>query len=60
MPRSTKTISICLPPVLHEWIRRYAFENHTTVSATIQQMILAKAREEGALNAVEETTSQSA
>ena len=53
--RTTKTISICLQPDLHEWIRRYAFEHNTTVSATIQQLILAKAREEGTLNAEEET-----
>ena len=57
--RRTKTISICLPPEIHEWVRRYAFENHTTVSATIQQMILAKAREEGTLNAIAEETKQS-
>ena len=57
--RRTKTISICLPPEIHEWIRRYAFENHTTVSATIQQMILAKAREGGQLNGIAEKTDQS-
>lgn len=53
--RKTKTISICLQPDLHDWIRKYALENRTTVSASIQQLILAKALEEGTLNAEEKT-----
>lgn len=59
MGRKTKTINICLQPDLHEWLRKYADLNHMSVSGVLQQLVLAKAREEGTLNAIAEETKQS-
>lgn len=58
MSRKTKTVSICLQPDLHDWLRKYADRNHMSVSGALQQMVLAKAREEGTLNAITEETKQ--
>lgn len=49
--RRTRTVSICLEPDIHDWIKQYASENYTSVSAAIKQLILAAKNQEANTNA---------